>query len=130
MNDILGYDCDGNEIIEYRILRFPFSADIDNWDEEENVDPRFYCAIVSSDGKYWAVSVYEDYMSGYIRKFEKIKDLEGILIVIKQLSEMEYYEVAFSGITGDEWYYDRDKLELKNKVELLLKSKKKIKKDI
>ena len=42
MGEVLGFDCDGYEIVEFRILRFPFSADIENWDEEVGVDPSFY----------------------------------------------------------------------------------------
>lgn len=33
-NDIMGYDCDGREIYEYRILRAMFSNDIDIEDLE------------------------------------------------------------------------------------------------
>ena len=52
MDEVLGFDCDGYEIEEFRILRFPFSADIENWDEEVGVDPRFYC-IVKRDIDIW-----------------------------------------------------------------------------
>ena len=34
MSEVLAYDCDGNEIEEFRVLRFPFSEEIDNWDED------------------------------------------------------------------------------------------------
>jgi len=122
--NILGYDCDGNEISEFRILRFPFSADIENWDEEPNIDPRFYCLVRSSTGEVLALSVYDDYTRDYIRKYEKLNDTDEIPMLIKPVSEMEYYEVAFFGTTGDEWYYDRDKEELRKKLDYILKEQK------
>ena len=51
MKEVFAYDCDGNDIEEFRVLRFPFSADIDNWEEEPNIEPRLYCAIKGKDNK-------------------------------------------------------------------------------
>ena len=76
---VLGYDCDGNEIKEFRILRFPFSADIENWDEESKIDPRFYCLVRSSNGETLAISVYDDYNCEQIRKYEKLNKNEDTL---------------------------------------------------
>lgn len=118
---VLGYDCDGNEINEFRILRFPFSADIEDWDEEVNVDPRFYCLVQSSSGEVLAISVYDDWFYKQIRKYEQLKDNDDIPILIKSVSEMKGYEVAFNGITGNEWYYDRNKDELRKKLDCILK---------
>lgn len=123
---VLGYDCDGNEINEFRILRFPFSADIENFDDEPNIDPRFYCLVRNSDDQILAVSVYDDYFSDNIRKYEKLNDKEDIPMLIKTVSEMEGYEVAFNGITGKEWYYDRNKEELIKKINDVLKKDKKL----
>lgn len=123
MEKILGYDCDGEEILEYRILRFPFSTTIDDWEEVPNVDPRFYCAIESSNSEYWAISVYDDYNSKYIRKYENLDPNLKVPTIIKPISEMEGYEVAFDGITGKEWFYDRDRKKLKKELEKLLKNK-------
>lgn len=112
MDNVLGYDCDGNEIEEYRILRYPFSADIENWDDEPNVDPRFYCAVRIANGSSVAVSVYDDYHSKYIRRYESIPKDEEIPTIIKSIEDMQGYEVAFDGITRREWFYTRDKKEL------------------
>ena len=38
MKKVLGYDCDGREIYEYRVLRAIWSNDIDI-EELENADP-------------------------------------------------------------------------------------------
>lgn len=134
MRSILGYDCDENEIVEFSILRSPFSAHIDNWEDEPNIDPRFYCAIKSNNGEYWAISVYDDYNSKYIRKFEHLSNDEEIPTIIKPISEMENYEVARSGIDGNWWYYDRDKRDLRHKLETILKNEngycQKLKKEI
>ena len=72
MEYILGYDCDGNEIYEYRVLRAIWSNDIDIKDLED-ADPRQYCAIVSDDGIAYAISVFDWWNSDLIRKKEKIK---------------------------------------------------------
>lgn len=122
--EILGYDCDGNEISEFRILRFPFSADIENWDEAPNIDPRLYCLVKSSTGEVLALSVYDDWTHNHIRKFEQLNDTDEVPMLIKPVSEMSYYEVAFSGITGDEWYYDRDRNELRKKLDYILNEQK------
>ncbi len=58
MDYILGYDCDGNEIYEYRILRAILSNDIDI-EKLEGADPRQYCAIIADDGSAYAISVYD-----------------------------------------------------------------------
>ena len=118
---VLGYDCDGNEINEFRVLRFPFSADIENWDEEPNVDPRFYCLVRSSSGETFAISVYDEWSCKYIRKYEQLSANDKIPTLIRPAIEMERYEVAFSGITGREWYYDRNKDELRRKLDCILK---------
>ena len=120
--EVLGYDCDGNEIDEFRILRFPFSADIENWDEELNVDPRFYCLVRSFAGEVFAVSVYDYWSYEQIRKYEQLDVNDDIPMLVKPVSEMENYEVAFEGITGREWYYDRDKDELKRDLDRILKT--------
>jgi len=109
VDEILGYDCDGNIIKEFRILRFPFSADIESWDEEINIDPRFYCLVKSSDGEVLAVSVYDDISKEYIIKYKNLTDDDEIPVLVKTVSEISYYEVAFCGITGEEWYYDRNR---------------------
>lgn len=122
--EILGYDCDGNEISEFRVLRFPFSADIENWDEEPNIDPRFYCLVRSSTGEVLALSIYDDWSRDYIRKYEKISDSDEVPMLIKPVSAMSNYEVAFSGITGNEWYYDRNKEELRKQLDSILREQK------
>jgi len=118
---VLGYDCDGNEINEFRILRFPFSDGIENWDEELNVDPRFYCLVRSSSGETLAVSVYDDWFHERIRNHEQLDANEDIPMLIKPVSSMRNYEVAFDDITGNEWYYDRNKDELRKNLDRILK---------
>lgn len=127
MNDVLGYDCDGEEIEEYRILRFPFSVEIENWEEEPNVEPRFYCPIRTNDGKCYLISVYDDWFCGdVIRKYENLGKTERIPTKIKSIEEARNYEVAFNGITKREWYYDRDRKVLKKELQTLLKNIKSI----
>lgn len=122
--EVLGYDCDDNEIEEFRVLRYPLSAEIENFDNEPNIDPRFYCLIRCSNGNIYGISIYDDYNSENIRKFENISKNDKIPKLIKSVSEMSYYEVAFSGITGDAWYYDRDRKKLKEETENIINKQK------
>lgn len=117
MSEILAYDCDGNEIEEFRILRFPFSSNIENWNEEPNIDPRFYCAIKGSDNKSYLISAYDEYNANAIRNYEKIEKTHPIPIKIKTIDEASNYEVAFDGITGMPWYYDRDRSKVREKLD-------------
>lgn len=119
--DILGYDCDGNEIYEYRILRAIGSNDIDI-EELKEADPRQYCAIIGDDLNAYAISVYDWRNEELIRKRENIK--EEIPIIVKPISEMENYEVATCNGGEDEFYYSLDLSEIKEKLNNILKQKK------
>ena len=44
-------------------------------------------------------------------------------LLIKSISDVKYYEVAFSGIAGREWFYDRDREKLKDSVEMQINNK-------
>lgn len=127
MNDILGYDCDGKEIYEFRILRAIWSNDIDI-NELEGADPRQYCALKASDGNSYAISVFDNWNKDLIRKRENINLDDDIPIIIKPIEEMINYEVA--ECSEGEFYYEFDRDELKNKLNNLLKennNKKRIK---
>ena len=127
MNDILGYDCDGKEIYEFRILRAIWSNDIDI-NELEGADPRQYCALKASDGNSYAISVFDNWNKDLIRKRENINLDDNIPTIIKPIEEMENYEVA--ECSEGEFYYEFDRGELKNKLSNLLKennNKKRIK---
>lgn len=128
MDNVLGYDCDMNEIEEFRVLRFPFSSYIDNWNEEPNIDRRFYCLVRGSNGIIYGISIYDDWNREYIRKYEGISNDEEVPVIIKSIEELSYYEVAYSGITDSPWYYDRDINELRKELDNMLKSKKIVKK--
>ena len=127
MDEVLGFDCDGQEIEEFRVLRFPFSADIGDWEEEVNIDPRFYCIVKRDNGESVLVSIYDDYLSKYIRRYEGISDEEEIPMLIKDVSLVSSLEVAYSGIDGREWFYDRNKSSLKKEIESNLSVKRLIK---
>ncbi len=119
MNDCLGYDCDGNEIYEYRILRAVWSNDIPI-EELNGADPRFYCAIVGEDGKAYAISVYDWYNKDLIRKRENIIE-EEIPVIVKPIEEMKNYEVAMSDGGNEKFYYSFDRDELKEQLNNYLK---------
>ncbi len=119
MDDILGYDCDGNDIYEYRILRAIWSNDIDI-EKLEDADPRQYCAIKANDGNAYAISAYDWWNEDLIRKREGITPGEAIPIIVKPISEMENYEVATCNGGEDAFYYSLDRNELKDKLDSIL----------
>ena len=117
---ILGYDCDGVEIDEYRVLRAIWSNLIDI-KLLEGADPRQYCALVADDGKAYAISVYDWHDKEAIRKYEGLKDGEEIPVIIKPIEEMENYEVAVCNGGEDAFYYDLDRIELKKELNRLVR---------
>ena len=119
MEKVLGYDCDGREIYEYRILRAIFANDIDI-EELENADPRMYCAVVASDGKAYAISVFDWWEKDLIRKREKLKENEEIPLIVKPIKEMENYELAMCDGGENEFYYELNRNELKSKLNDIL----------
>ena len=119
MEKVLGYDCDGREIYEYRVLRAIFSNDIDI-EELENADPRLYCAVVANDDNAYAISVYDWWNKDLIRKRENIKENEKIPLIIKTIREMENYELAMCDCGENEFYYDLDRDELKTQLNIAL----------
>jgi len=118
-DDILGYDCDGCEIYEYRILRAMFSNDIDI-EDLEGVDPREYCAIRGDDGIAYAISVHPYTNRGLIKKRENIGEYEDVPVIVKPLNEMEGYEVAYCS-EGEFYYEFDDRNKLKKQLESILK---------
>ena len=125
MDNFLGYDCDGNGISEYRILRAIFSNDIDI-EELENSDPRQYCAIIGYDDKAYAISVYDWWNKELIRKRENIKEDEEIPMIVKPIDEMINYEVAVCNSGQKEFYYDLDRNKLKEELNMIIKKQKKL----
>lgn len=121
MYDILGYDCDGKEIYEYRILRAIWSNDVDI-EELKDADSRQYCAVIAADGKAYAISVYDWWNNDLIRERENIDLNEEIPIIVKPISEMENYEVA--ECNDGELYYTLDRNELKMKLNSIIKKNK------
>lgn len=121
MDDILGYDCDGKEIYEYRILRAIWSNDVDIEKLEES-DPRQYCAIIANDGNAYAISVYDWWNKDLIRKREGIDYSEDIPIIVKPISDMENYEVA--ECSDGEFFYSLDRDELKEQLNAIIKKNK------
>ena len=119
MEKVLGYDCDGREIYEYRILRAIFSNDIDI-EELEDADPRMYCAVVASDGKAYAISVYDWWKKDLIKKRENIKENEEIPLIVKPIKEMENYELAMCDGGEKEFYYEFNRDELKSRLNDIL----------
>lgn len=67
------------------------------------------------------ICVYDDYNRDAIRNKEGLTEAEEIPTIIKSVGELSYYEVAFSGIDGSEWYYDRDRLKLQQDLAKIIK---------
>ena len=123
---MLNYNKNYNEIEEFRVLRYVFSADVENCYEECNIDPRFYCLVRSSNGEVYGISIYDDWQRDYIRKYENLGINDDIPVLIKSTLELSNYEVAFSGITGLLWYYDRDRNMLRKQLDDISLNNKKL----
>ena len=118
LDDVLGYDCDGNEIYEYRIMRAIFANDVDIL-QLDGADPRQYCALVANDGKAYAISVYDWWYKDLIREREGLKPNENIPIIVKPIDEMINYECAIDAY-GDEFVYSLDRKALKKELNQII----------
>ena len=128
MDEVLGYDCDGNEIYEFMILRAIFSNDIDIEDLKD-ADPRQYCAVVADDGNAYAISVFDNWNYKLIAKREHIHadSIFDIPTIVKPISEMENYEMAtccYESNIVETFYYYCNRDELKNKLNKILREQK------
>lgn len=120
MSVFLGYDCDGVEIEEFRVLRAIWSNDIDIEDLEE-ADPRHYCAVVGDDGKAYAISVFDWWYPKLIRERENLSEDDVIPVVVKPIEAMVDYEVAVCNDGEDAFYYDLDRNKLKKDLNKIIK---------
>lgn len=116
-NEILGLDCNGNAIDEFRVLKAKWANDIDIKDLKTS-DPRQYCAVKAEDGKAYAISVFDWWSMKLIRERENRSFDEDIPVVVKPIEEMENYELALNTYQSEFYYnFDREKLkETLNKI--------------
>ena len=119
----IGYDLDNDIIDEGQILGIVGSND---YDTEELDDPRRYCAILSSNGKAYAISVYDNVVEKEIRKKEGIPDSKPIPTIVKPLEEMKDYELLYEADPFADGfiycYYRSDLNELRKKLDNILKN--------
>ena len=116
-NEVLGLDCNGNEIDEFRVLKAKWANEIDIKDLKTS-DPRQYCAVKAEDGKAYAISVFDWWSMKLIRERENRNFDEEIPVVVKPIEEMENYELALNTYQSEFYYnFDREKLrETLNKI--------------
>ena len=120
MNEIIGFDCDGNQLFENMVVRAIWYSDID-FDIETDVDPRQYCVIRGEDNKYYLISVWDWYNKEAIKRYEGIEG--DIPVIVKDIKESENYEVA-TDCDGNIIYYDLDINQLNRTLSNILKTKK------
>ena len=118
---ILGYDCDGNIIEEFSLLRAMWSNDIDI-EELKDADPRHYCAVVAEDGQAYAISVFHYWNRDLIREREHLQPEDDIPVIVKPISEMVNYELAHNYYYDPVYYSGRK--ELKQQLNSILKKNK------
>lgn len=93
MTEILGYDCDGQQLYEFDIIRAIWYSVID-FEKETNIDPRHYCIVKTSAGTPYLISVYDHWNKNVINRFEGRSLDSGVPIKIRQIAETVNYEVA------------------------------------
>lgn len=120
--EILGYDCDGNELYQFDIVRAIFYSDID-FELEKNIDPRNYCVLKATNGTPYLISVYDRCNKKAINLFEK-RDLdEEVPTRIKPMKESINYEIAYD-FDNKRLNYDFDKQELQKRLNICRNNKK------
>jgi len=118
-NEVLGLDCNGNEIDEFRVLKAKWSNEIDI-EDLKHADPRQYCAVKAEDGQAYAISVFDWWSMKLIRERENRSFDEDIPVVVKPIKDMENYELALNSYRA-EFYYNFDREELRNELNKILK---------
>lgn len=93
MERVLGYDCDGNELYQFDIVRAIFYSDID-FSKTTNVDPRQYCVVVGEDGKAYLFSVLDHWEKVAINRYEGRGDYDKIPLKILPIEDAHEYELA------------------------------------
>lgn len=133
--DILGLDIDGNPVEEFMILRAPFSDCIEDWSTVPDIDPRLYTLVRASNGKTYLISVYDDWSKEEIINYENFKNESTSFLellepknevhtIVLKCGESRNYEIAYDS-DGMFWYYERNKEELKQELDSILKDKNK-----
>ena len=74
---VLGYDCDGNELEEFDIVRPIWFAETD-FDVATDVNPRQYCVVVGEDGKTYLMSVLDHWYKQQINRFEGRNEFDKV----------------------------------------------------
>lgn len=116
-NNVLGYDCNNNEIKEFRLVK---EKNIKESIAIENV--RTYCVVIAEDEKPYAISVDDIYFERIIRQIEEIPEDEEIPVVVNKIEEMKDYE-GIVNYCEEPIFYRYDKELLKVKLNNLLKQK-------
>lgn len=102
--EVLGYDCDGNELYEFNIIRAIWYSDID-FKKQTNIDPRQYCVVKALNGKVYLISVYDHWNKQAINKFESRELDSTVPIKIRPITDAENYELAFDSY-GNPFSYE------------------------
>lgn len=117
---VLGYDCDGNELEEFDIVRPIWFAETD-FDVATDVNPRQYCVVVGEDGKTYLMSVLDHWYKQQINRFEGRNEFDKVPIKILPIEKSSEFEVGYDSDENRFTYpFDRNKLietlnsELKN----------------
>lgn len=107
---VLGYDCDGNELEEFDIVRPIWFSDI-NFEENTDVNPRQYCVVVGEDGKTYLMSVLDHWYKKQINKFEGRDEFSSVPIKILPIEQACEFEIGYDSDNNRFTYpFDRDKL--------------------
>ncbi len=107
---VLGYDCDGNELEEFDIIRPIWFSETD-FDIATDVNPRQYCVVVGEDGKSYLMSVLDHWYKKQINKFEGREEFDKVPIKILPIERACEFEIGYDSDENRFTYpFDRNKL--------------------
>ena len=115
-SEILWVDSLGNEVHEYDII-CSFWADCIDINNLYKADPRLYAVLKGSDGKVYAISVYDNERGYLIRQREQLGNVDEIPVIVRPISDMNDYVLAKSMdnkkiITGPRRFILKHQLEI------------------
>ena len=107
---VLGYDCDGNELEEFDIIRPIWFSETD-FDKATDVNPRQYCVVVGEDGKTYLMSVLDHWYKKQINRFEGRDEFEKVPIKILPIQQACEFEIGYDSDENRFTYpFDKNKL--------------------
>lgn len=124
-NKIIGKDSNGKEFEEFTILKYPILSKEMEPSDQQDRDPRLYCAIRGKNGKKYLINVYDNLNREAIIEYmmSNGEDTQQRIPMVKKFEEAVNMEIVTIGDTGEVFKYTGDEESLREKLDEALEAK-------